>query len=546
MMSLAIRTRVESSYRQAKFSPRDEPVQRRTHLREEPVAASHRAYFLDELNADSTPLPKRRGGATHPPNPIGFGRHSAAPVDKVAYEEATHLGWHTYRYHDAPTYYIPTNLLDDEIPSNMNDSRSASTWYHFQGSAAPSHARSQRTGGMDDCYSFGDQLWSASTWWHFEGPAQPSDALPHDLEPSLPGDLFAACPPHIAVPRSEISVPPDFSLQSPSPPTSHADGSLWCAGSSQSWSSTEDPTSMNSSTTSSPSLPIPCSHPKPPTGSHLPRGRKHYGPFEACSREDVLYADSSDAGTEAPWQDREARFAALRALAEWTPEDRIAEQPVQPTEEGNGWSLKEMEAYMMRVRNRLLAAWHTHPAPREPSRAQRDPCPVIVHARPVHFDMVVNTIVAGLETQCEWISLEIRGIIQKYVLALFVLESHFFRHSVSRVQGSDIWATEMPWRLTSQSRGASRNAVMHRDFRRGVASKREGSGGSRGLGPEKPGVNALNAVQSLGVVVAADYCLAITVCKDFRSDFCGLGYGENGIYDGVRHPLPFRAQECEL
>ncbi|KAJ7691029.1 hypothetical protein B0H17DRAFT_1134048 [Mycena rosella] len=112
-----------------------------------------------------------------------------------------------------------------------------------------------------------------------------------------------------------------------------------------------------------------------------PRTRKHHGPYDACTREDTLAELEEDQFDAVPLA-MEARIAAYYALAEGAQaeqEDKMVKRS-DGDEDGNGWSLAEMERYTTSVRNRLLAAYHTHPPALEKPTALRG-LPVVVQVR---------------------------------------------------------------------------------------------------------------------------------------------------------------------
>jgi hypothetical protein len=143
----------------------------------------------------------------------------------------------------------------------------------------------------------------------------------------------------------------------------------------------------------SPSIP-----PPPPPPRKVPR-RRYHGPFDACSREDLLpefWDEENSTVEEAPPLDTETRLAQLRALANWKPE-------AAPKSAGDtgAWSPQRMARHSIAVRNRLLAAYHTSPAEPEPATALRG-LPVVVAATPTYPEKVHSRVVDMLEMKIRW------------------------------------------------------------------------------------------------------------------------------------------------
>ncbi|KAJ7448350.1 hypothetical protein FB451DRAFT_1567276 [Mycena latifolia] len=173
-------------------------------------------------------------------------------------------------------------------------------------------------------------------------------------------------------------------------------------GNGNGWSA---PSLISTATTISYTLP-----PSPPLAAPpKPHRRKYHGPFDACSREDVLpeFWDDDDPSPadDAPLN-AEVRLAAFRALVGRTAGDdqKLRLRTPDATDEGgNGWSLLEMEHHTTAVRNRLLAAYHTHLPPPELVPTALRGLPRVVQARPEYPQPVWGRILAELESQCEWV-----------------------------------------------------------------------------------------------------------------------------------------------
>lgn len=122
--------------------------------------------------------------------------------------------------------------------------------------------------------------------------------------------------------------------------------------------------------------------PPPVVRRQKPRRRKYYGPFEACSRADVLpeFAEDSDE------EDDRAGGKELR----------------EEDESSDGWSLQAMRHRMMRVRSRLYAA-----LPRYASRTPAEVAtglrglPAAVQVKPAYPTQVWKAMVSSLEKQSE-------------------------------------------------------------------------------------------------------------------------------------------------
>ncbi|KAJ7093302.1 hypothetical protein B0H15DRAFT_831963 [Mycena belliarum] len=102
---------------------------------------------------------------------------------------------------------------------------------------------------------------------------------------------------------------------------------------------------------------------------------RRYGPFDACSRDDVLDNDDQPTLTAAAGV---AAYEALQAMP------TIVQKPREAPRVGTSeWSPEEMERRATAVRNRLLAAWHINEKPR--GMRETAPCrqSTVVSARPV-------------------------------------------------------------------------------------------------------------------------------------------------------------------
>lgn len=307
---------------------------------------------MEELNRNSIPLARCGLGGMQPPKPIGFGRRRAILEDSENQQpeflvEATHS--------EEPIYHLNSSLLDDDVPSGMNClspiGDTGGIWSYFEVATQSTLATNDLPSQSDPCLS-----WASS--------------------PEFPSYAPTPCQPDAAYSARYAT---------------NADSSLWPTQSAASTASTYSTISYFWS-------------PLPPTNPEKLRRRKYYGPFEACSRADVLPEftdDDEDGADEVKWLDRDARLAELGALAQWRPQSPLEERFADSKNDEKEWSLEELERYMTVVRNRLLAAWHTHPAPREQSLAERE-LPGVVHAKPVYRKTARNTIVSDLEMQCEW------------------------------------------------------------------------------------------------------------------------------------------------
>ncbi|KAJ7093312.1 hypothetical protein B0H15DRAFT_1020744 [Mycena belliarum] len=231
------------------------------------------------------------------------------------------------------------------------------------------------------------------TWYHWEDPFFTPNAPPSGpwTPPLAESPTFS---PNIRAPRREHP-PLDLTASDPrwqpeacfasrrtplaaTSPSSHAPAraSFHCT---RSWRHRLEPVEDLSAET-----------PAPAPKASRPR---HYGPFDACSRADVLENDDQPTLTAAA---RVAAYEALQAMPAIVQKPREAPQVAR-----SEWSLEEMECRTTAIRNRLLAAWHTSEKPL--GKRDKAPCreSAAVPVRPVRARELDWTL-EYLEQESEW------------------------------------------------------------------------------------------------------------------------------------------------